>query len=121
MKSHWIEYKSRKIFVFDFTNFDTDHVAAQAEAEEVKKELAKSPAHSVRAITHVTGTVATTRNIQVLQSLLPVTNQYVMKRAVVGVTGVRKQFVALLNRLTGRAQFIIFDTMEEALEYLIKE
>jgi len=121
MKSHWIEHKGKKVFIFDFTNFETDHVAAQMEAEEVKKELAKFPPNSVRAVTHVTGTVATSQNIKVLQALLPVTNQYVFRRAVVGVTGIRKQFVALLNRLTGRAQFVIFDTFEEALDYVIRD
>lgn len=120
MKSHWTTHKGARIFIADFSNYGGDAAAVQAEADYVSQLLQLEPPDSVLSIAHVEGTFANEGTMRTLMTLVPVTTKYVKKRCVVGVRGFRKHLLAGFTRLTGRAQFTIFDTMDEALDFLAR-
>ncbi|MDD2923137.1 MAG: hypothetical protein PHQ36_12700 [Anaerolineales bacterium] len=121
MKSRWITHKGARIFIADFSDYSADADAVQAEADYVVQLLQLEPPDSVLSIAHVDGTFANEKTMRTLMNLVPVTNKYVKKRCTVGVRGFRKHLLAGFTRITGRAQFTLFDTMEEALDFLAKE
>lgn len=121
MKSHWTVYKGLRVFIADFSNYGGDAVAVQAEADYIIQLLQQEPPASALSLTLVEGTFANEKTLRTLMSLVPVTNKYVKKRCVVGVRGFRKHLVAGFTRITGRAQFTILDTMEEAFDFLTKK
>ena len=120
MKSHWVEHKGARIFIADFSNYGSDANGVQAEADYIAKALQVEPPESVLSIAYVDGTFANDKILRALMSLIPVTNKYVKKRCVVGMRGFRKHLLAGFTRLTGRAQFTICDTLEEAMDFLVK-
>jgi hypothetical protein len=121
MKSRWITHNGTRIFIADFSNYGSDAVAVQAEADFIAQTLEAEPPESVLSIAHVDGTFANEKTMRTLMSLVPVTNKYVKKRCTVGVRGFRKHLLANFTRLTGRAQFMIFDTLEEAMDFLVTQ
>ena len=121
MKSHWTTHKGVRIFVSDFSNYGSDAATVQEEADYIAQLLQVEPPDSVLSVAYVDGTFANEKTMRILMSLVPVTNKYVKKRCVVGVRGFRKHLLASFTRLTGRAQFAICDTMEEALDFLAKQ
>lgn len=121
MKSHWVDHKGKRVFITDFSRLGSDAESLQAEAAAVIGALKDEPPSSVLAITNVEHTIANENTMRVLRETLPHTNRYVRVRAVVGVHGFRKHLVAAFTRLTGRAEFIIFETMEEALDWIVNQ
>jgi hypothetical protein len=121
MKSHWIEYKGKRVFISDFSNFRDDGAGVRAEAQAIIKELEREPAHSVIAITNAEGTFANEDIMKAFVDLVPITNKRVKRRALVGVAGFRRHFIYALAKVIGDVNFTVFDTMPEALEWIIKE
>lgn len=120
MKSRWTIHKGLRIFVADFSNYGSDAAGVQAEADHIAQLLQMEPPDSVLSVAHVDGTFANEKTMRALMNLVPVTNKYVKKRCVVGVRGFRKHLIAGFTRITGRAQFTILDTLEEACDFLTK-
>lgn len=118
MKSYWTTHKGARIFIADFSNYGSDAVAVQAEADYIIQSLEQEPIASVASVTHVDGTFANEQTMRILMKLVPVTNKYIKKRCVVGVRGFRKHLLAGFTRITGCAQFTLFDSMEQALDFL---
>jgi len=121
MKSRWTAHKGVRIFIADFSNYGGDVAAVQAEADNIIQLLQNEPPASVFSVTHVDGTFANEQTMRAFMSLVPVTNKHIKKRCVVGVRGFRKHLLAGFTRITGRAQFVICDTMEEAFDFLVKQ
>ena len=121
MKSRWVEHKGKKIFISDYSNYGTNASALQSEADAVIKTLTQEPNYSVLSVTNVEGTKATTKNLQILRSVLPHTNNVVIKRAVIGATGLRWTFVDSINQFTGRAKIQSFNTLGDALDWIVQE
>ena len=120
MKSRWIMHKGTRIFIADFSNYGSDAEGVQAEADYIIQTLQLEPPDSVLSVAHVDGTFANEKTMRVLMTLVPVTNKYVKKRCTVGVRGFRKHLLAGFTKLTGRAQFTICDTLEDAFDLLVK-
>ncbi len=59
--------------------------------------------------------------MRVLQKQVSITNPHIKARAIVGLHGFRKHLITAFARITGRTQFIIFETEAEALDYLVKQ
>jgi hypothetical protein len=120
MKSRWILHKGTRIFIADFSNYGSDADGVQAEADYIAQILQREPPESVLSVAHVDGTFANEKTMRTLMTLVPVTNKYVKKRCTVGVRGFRKHLLAGFTKLTGRAQFTICDTLDEAYDLLVK-
>jgi len=121
MKSHWMEYKGKRIFIADYSGFGDDVVSLRAEIEEAIGTLEKEPEGSALVIANVEGTSGTVANANTLKELLPRSAHVARKRAVIGVTGLKRFFLATFAAIAGRASANPFDTMEQALEWIIKD
>lgn len=120
MKSHWITHKGKRVFIFDCSNFGSDVAALEAETEAVAAVVTKEPLNSVLAVSNSMGTVGTPAAMRILERLVSRTSRHVQKRAVVGVTGLRRFLVDAMNRVSGGKPFSNFETVEEALDWLVK-
>ncbi len=121
MKSHWIEHKGKRVFIADFSHFLDDGAGVRAECQAIKNELEREPLHSVLALTTVEGTFANEDIIKALVELVPITNKRVRRRALVGVSGFRRHFVYALAKVVGDVNFTVFDTLPEALDWIVKD
>ena len=120
MKSRWTVHKGARIFIADFSNYGSDAEAVRSETAYIATMLMNEPVESVLSVAYVDGTFANEKTMGALMQLVPVTTKYIKKRCVVGVRGFRKHLLAGFTKLTGRAQFTICDTLEEAYELLSK-
>jgi hypothetical protein len=118
MKSRWVIHQGVRIFISDFSNFGTDAAAMQQEAEEIIEAVQKEEPASILSLALVEGTSANEHTMRVLQNLVPITNKYVKARCIVGLHGFRRHLISAFARITGRRQFVIFNTTEEALDHL---
>jgi len=119
MKSYWITYHDRKIFIADFSNCNTDAGAIHEECQAIKAALANEPPRSVLAVTNLNGTFVNEAVLQTFRELLPITNQYVKRRAIIGLSGFRKHFIFLVSKFVGDVNFSPFDTLNEALDWIV--
>lgn len=122
MKSYWTTHKGERVFIADFSNFGTNAAALTAECSEIVRELRKEQPKSVRSVSIIEGTLATPAALNVLKNLLAVSNQYVIRRGVVvGVSGARRALIDVINRFAGGTRFSLFDTLEEALDWIVAD
>jgi hypothetical protein len=121
MQSHWVEHKGRRVFIADFSNFRDHGAGVMAECEAIKKTLEGEPPHSVLSLTNVEGTFANEDIIKALMELVPITNKRVKRRAVVGMTGFRRHFLYAFAKVVGEINFTVFDTLPEALDWIVKD
>jgi len=120
MKSYWLAHKGNQIFIANFSHRGSNSAEIAAECEAIKQELAGRPAHSVLSISYVEGTLANEDIIRHLVELVKVTNQYIKRRAVVGVSGYRRHLLFAFSKVVGELKFNVFDSLDEALDWLAK-
>jgi hypothetical protein len=121
MKSHWIDFKGKRIFIADYSGFGDDSVALREELEQAINTLAQEPEGSALVIANLEGTLGTVTNANILKELLPRSAHVARKRAAIGITGMKRFFLNTFMNLTGKAALKLFDTMEQALEWTISD
>lgn len=121
MKSHWVEHKGKRVFIADFSNYHDDAAGIRTEGQFVIKELESEPPHSALVISNVEGTFANEDIIKVLVELVPITTKKVKRRAVVGLAGFRRHFLYAFAKVVGDINFTVFDTLLEALDWIVIE
>ncbi len=121
MKSHWTLHKNKRVFISDFSNCGTDADAVRAEGEAIKTALQNEPAKSVLAIANLDGTFVNEGILQAFRQLIPVTNKYVKRRAIIGLSGFRRHFIFLVSKFVGDVNYSPFDTLDEALDWIVQE
>jgi hypothetical protein len=52
---------------------------------------------------------------------VPITNKYVKRRAVVGVSGFRRHFLYAFAKVVGNINFSVFDSLPQALDWIVTE
>jgi hypothetical protein len=121
MKSRWVEHKGKRVFIADFSNFHDDAAGVRAEYKAIISEFEIEPVHSVRAISNVEGTFANEDILKVLVEGVSITSKWVKRRAVVGMTGFRRHFLYAFAKVVGDINFTVFDTLPEALDWIVKD
>ena len=121
MKSHWVTYQDKRIFISDFSNLGYDEAAVADECEAIKAALEVEPPKSVLAIVNVDGTFVNDKIIGAFRQILPVTNKYVKRRAVIGLSGFRRHFVFLVSKFVGSVDFNAFDSLGEAQGWIVRD
>lgn len=121
MKSHWVEHKGKRVFIAEYSHFGSDSEALKAEANETIETLLKEPPNSVMVISNVEWTTASVANTKILMDVLPHTNKIVRKRCAIGATGMSWKLIDVFNQLTGKAQIRPFQTLEEALDWIVQD
>jgi hypothetical protein len=121
MKSHWVLHKGKRVFISEFSNCGTNADAVRAECAAIKAALANEPDKSALVIANLEGTFVNDGIIQAFRELLPVTNQYVKRRAIIGLSGFRKHFIFLVSKFVGSINFLHFDSLNEALDWVVQD
>ena len=121
MKSHWMMHQGKRVFITDLSNHAASASAVHEECEAIKAVLLGEQPKSVRAIVNVEGTFVNEEILGEFRKILPITNNYVKRRAIIGLGGFRKNFVFLFTKLTGNVNFLPFDNLEDALDWIIQD
>ena len=120
MRSHWLEYKGKKIFYQDFSKQFYNTAAVKAELEEVQNVVKAEPEDSVRVLTDLRDTTVGADLLPAMNAASTATKNHVYKTAVLGVTGIKRKLADLLSSLTGQA-LQYFDDIEAAKNWLVED
>jgi hypothetical protein len=119
MKSHWMDYKGKRVFFADYSGFGSETEALRQEVEQAVEVLVKEPAKSVLVISSFEETISSVTNLNVIRQTVQRANYAVLKRALLGVGGVRRIFLTTFNNVLGDTKVAAFDTQEQALDWLV--
>ena len=121
MKSRWLEHQGKRIFLADYSGLGDDSEAVYAEGQQVIAELLKVPENSALVIIDVHDTHASLANSAVFRKILAQSHQRVQKRAVIGLTASTRHFINTLKHLSGKGSLTPLDSLEKALDWIVKE
>jgi hypothetical protein len=121
MKSHWITHQGQRIFYADYSNFGMDMDALKVELSAVVATVTQEPPGSVMILNNVQGTTGAPGATALLRETVTKTNPYVVKRAVIGLVGIRRGLLDIINVFTGRGTIHAFDDQQSALDWLVKD
>jgi len=118
-KAEFMTYKGVRILDLDVRQ--EQEVQRSMDAFRAAQALAiKEAPKSVRLITDVTGAHYDSEGVGVMKAFSKAITPYVKASAAVGVTGIKQIILQSLIRLSGR-NIKLFDTREEALEWLVDQ
>jgi hypothetical protein len=120
MRSKWIDHSGKRILYQDFSKLFYNSTAVKAELEEVKKLVMAEPKNSVRILTDIRDTNVGSDLLPAMNTASAETKDYVMKTAVLGITGAKRKIADLLTALTGQP-LKYFDDIESAKNWLVEE
>jgi hypothetical protein len=121
MKSHWVEHQGKRVFLADYSGLGDDSNAIYAEGQQIIHELMNEPGHAALVIIDVHDTHASIANSAMFRKILMQSSGFVAKRAVIGLTTSTRYFVNTLMHLAGKGSITPFDSLEKALEWIVKE
>ena len=116
MKSSWEPYQGKRLF---FAHYD--HLNMQdlnIELGSAEKEILQQPTGSVLLLADVTGTIITPEVLNLFKNTALRTNSFLIKVAVLGVTGVRRAFMDIVAKFSG-IRFQAFDDVQKAKDWLL--
>ena len=120
MAIHWIKHSNKKILYVDYTNFEAKEILPQM---RTAADICLSESNKVLFLANFTGidlgtTLERTEILRECYSLgNNIFNSETDKSAVIGMSGVKKLFFNLYLRFSNH-KIELFETKEEALEYL---
>ena len=121
MKSRWIEHKGKQVFYADYSGFRDNVDAFTYEVRSAIETLSQQPIKSTLVLANFTDTNASMMNIDAIRKLVPRSNHAVLRRALLGVSGVRRIFITTFSNVTGGVPVKAFETQEQALDWLVSE
>src|SRR5512141_2969701 len=117
MKSKWVESQGKRILYIDLSNFQTDGPGVEKELTEtvstIGQEMYTQPLHSVLVLVDLTNTHLSQQTNRLISERIEDTRKFVMRTAVVGMTGIRGIFLDYFTRLAG-SETVGFETPEAA-------
>ena len=119
MRSRWVEHNGRKIFYQDFSNLFYNVEFIKDELDSVQEVVLSEPPNSVLVLSDFTNTEISGDLMGVLNQASRATKPYILKTAVLGVTGIKRTFGDLLSRITGQP-LSYFSSETDAMEWLTK-
>jgi len=117
--SHFIEHGGRKIYYIDFT--DSDVASIRQTVEKAKKDIAAEPKDSVLTMTNVADIKITPELSNLMKDFTAHNKPYVKAGAVLGITGLKKVTFNAVLLFSGRRNLHLFESMDEAKNWLIKQ
>lgn len=114
-RARFISHRGRKIFLLDCSGCKALEIAAII--AETARQVRSQPLASVRTVTVAGGGRFDQETIQQLKELTKGNAPYVDRAAVVGITGLYKVVIMAVSVFSNR-NFHLFDTLDEALDYL---
>jgi len=117
--SYFIEHKNRKIYYIDFTNSSV--VSINNTVEKAKADIASQPEGTVLTMTNVRDAHISQELSNLMVDLTRHNKPYVKAGAVLGVTGIKNITFNTVLESSGRRNLHLFDSMDEAKDWLIKQ
>jgi len=123
MKSRWVEYDAKSILYIDISNFKEDIKGFDAELTEtvttIGQKMYEQPLKSVLVLVDLRNTDLTQKANDLLTERIKDTKKYVLRTAVVGLTGFRKVFLNYFAMLAS-SETGSFEEPESALKWLVR-
>jgi hypothetical protein len=120
IKSRWVVWNGVGVLHLDYANFKQDIEGLREEVRQADEEIQREPKGSVLVLIDLRDTVATGAVVSLFKESSALTNSYVRKHALIGVTGM-KRFLADKVAKLARRPMRLFDTEEQALDWLVKD
>ncbi len=119
----WVDYKGKKILIIDYSglragNPDDKKTVFACIAEA--RRITEAATGKILYLSDVTGGQSDTEIVDALREFAIFTGSSgkVEKECVVGVAGVQKFLVNMIN-LMSKSKLVVFDTREQGMEYLV--
>ncbi len=121
MSVKWTEYKGKRILMCDYRGLGSEELAE--DISTAAKMLLEVPAPTKSLIfNNFEGAVVGKDVMTRLKEVGPEVEPRTEKSAIIGIHGVRHVLLSAYNRVTGAANHQkLFDTQEEALEWLVSD
>jgi predicted transcriptional regulator len=123
MKSHWAVYEEKRILYIDLSNLRGDVHKFDAELTEtvatIGQKIYEQPLNSVLVLVDLRNTDLTQKANALLTERIKDTKKYVLRTAVVGLTGIRKVFLDYFAMLAS-SETGSFEEHESAMEWLVQ-
>ncbi len=116
MLSGWETSQGKKYFFCRYSKMTLEEL--KAESIEVEKECILQPEKSMLLLVDVSGMIISPAVFDVLQKLASDLKNRLIKTAVLGVTGVRRNMLDLMIKLTGLS-IHSFESKAEAVDWLL--
>lgn len=114
-----IQYQGKDIVYVDYSNVE-DIEALKERVRRVEELERGTGRNDILELIDITGSYADTEMLEVLKQSARGSTDMIKKSAVIGVTGVKRILLALVNKFSGQS-IEPKDTKEEALEWLVKD
>ena len=116
MRSHWEEYKGKRIFIGNYEHLTLEEY--RAEAAEVEKEMLKQPPDSVLLLVETAGLIMSPEALSLTKGLTKRTQPNVHKTAILGITGARRALLEIVVKFSGM-KVVPFDDIQKARDWLV--
>ena len=120
IKSRWIVWKGVGVLHLDYANFKQDIEALREEVRQADEEIQREPKGSVLVLIDLRDTVSSGAVVTLFMESSALTSPYIRKHALIGVTGMKRFLADKVAKLT-RRPMRLFDTPEQAFDWLIKD
>jgi hypothetical protein len=114
----FIEHKGKRVLFINYA--DCDITMLKAVTEEMHRVISRELPNSVLTLNDVTGTSFDSESVALLKSKVAANAPYVKRAAVIGITGLQRLIYEAVQRFSQRS-IPLFDSREEALDWLIKD
>jgi hypothetical protein len=116
-----LNHHGKSILCLDIADLKTqDKADFHKHIASAKARIQKQPQKSMLVITNVTNIRFDTEMANGIKDYAAHNTPYVKASALVGVAGLQKVIVQAVKKFTGR-DFYLADTMEDAIEWLVKQ
>lgn len=117
LKSRWRRWNDKAVLHLDYANFKADLEGLRAEVTEADAEIQREPKGTVLVLIDLRDTVASGAVVQLFKESSTLTDPYVRRHALIGVTGIKRYLADKVAQLTGR-KMRLFKTEDDALDWL---
>jgi hypothetical protein len=119
----WIEHKGTKILLLDYSGLNAkipEQKQAVLDVIAKAREITAAYEGKILFLSDVTGSQSDTELVDALRDFAGYTasSGKVEKECVVGIAGLQKMLVTMIN-LMSKSKLIIFNTLEEGKNYLV--
>ena len=120
LKSRWVTWNGVGVLYLDYAGFKQDIEGLRQEVAEADAEIQREPRGSVLVLIDLNDTVASGAVVSLFKDSSALTDPYVRRHALIGVSGMKRFLADKVARLA-RRPMRLFDTREAALDWLTKD
>jgi hypothetical protein len=117
-----VEYKGKQIYYVDYSNIKTNEefLSIIKQTNAFREKVKAEGKHNLLMLVDVTGSFIYGEVLEEIKKAGKNTREIISKQAVVGITGGKKILLKIVQTITNMS-FKVFDTVEEAQDWLIAE